>query len=255
MNLEHTKLGKIALAAFAIFLIGVGGIVVTGFQPSNDKNNGEYIEVVELNEASSVEAEIEMGIADLTVNGGAEDLMRGKFHYNENAGKPDIAYEVNGGKGELDVSNEDKDSWLDFDWIRFGEQTDEWEIALNDKVPLDLEVSTGVGDSKLDLSGLNLTRLDIDSGVGETVLDLSGDWERSFNVSIDGGVGDTTIFIPEDVGVRITADLGVGGLNIQGLTIQGNSYLNNAYNESDVKLEIDLDMGVGSVNIIREDLR
>ena len=52
----------------------------------------------------------------------------------------------------------------------------EWDLRLNDEVPMDLRVEMGAGTSDLQLAGLSLTGLDISLGAGISTVDLSGDW-------------------------------------------------------------------------------
>ncbi|WP_257349493.1 toast rack family protein [Pseudalkalibacillus decolorationis] len=252
MNLKELNLKKIVFTALSIFVIGAVGMTVMGFQSFNSpEKSEEYTKSVPLSGAKSVEAEIELGVAELSVTGGAEELLKGFFQFDDDSEKPQIDYEVDGERGELEVSSEEDDSFFNFDiGFNFGKSITEWELKLNNKVPLHLKVATGVGDSKLNLSDLNLTGLQIDSGVGDSVIDLSGDWKKSFNVRIDGGVGDTKLIIPKDAGVRIKVDNGVGEMTMQGLTIDGDYYMNEAYEKSDVKIEIDLSVGVGDVEVI-----
>jgi hypothetical protein len=89
-----------------------------------------------------------------------------------------------------------------------------WEIALSPNLPLDLNVHGGVGVSKLDLSGLQLKRLNIKGGVGETQLTLPV-MPTSYDVDIDGGVGETVVNIPEGAVLRLHAKGGVGEAKIR----------------------------------------
>ncbi len=125
----------------------------------------------------------------------------------------------------------------------------EWDLHLGKDIPLDLDVELGAGQSDLALGGLRLTELDIRTGAGESTIDLSGDWERDLDVNIQGGVGKSTLRLPEDVGVRVRADVGLGDVDAHGLSKDGDAYVNDAYGESDITLDINLDGGVGEVNL------
>jgi predicted membrane protein len=107
----------------------------------------------------------------------------------------------------------------------------------------------GAGESDLDLDSLTLTGLNLQMGAGKTTVDLTGDYAQDFDASIQGGVGEATVLLPSEVGVRARAEGGLGKINAEGLQREGDSYVNDAYGDSDVSLEIDVQGGVGQINL------
>jgi len=97
--------------------------------------------------------------------------------------------------------------------------------------------------------GLGLTGLDLRMGAGETTVDLTGDYARDFDATVEGGVGEATVLLPSDVGARVRAEGGLGQINAEGLQREGDSYVNDAYGESDVTLEVDIQSGIGEINL------
>ena len=67
--------------------------------------------------------------------------------------------------------------------------------------------------------------------------------------SIHRGVGVVNLILPRDVGVRVEADAGLGGVNAEGLNREGDVYTNDAYGRADVTLEIRVEVGVGGVEL------
>jgi hypothetical protein len=43
-------------------------------------------------------------------------------------------------------------------------------------------------------------------GAGETTVDLTGDYEQDLAATIEGGVGEATVVLPGEVGVRVNAE-------------------------------------------------
>jgi hypothetical protein len=202
-------------------------------------------ENVPLGDAESARVVINMGVGQLNLNGGAEDLLAAGFRYNVELWEPEIAYEVRGRIGQLSVSQPDDE----FAGIPDNDIRNEWDLRLNDDIPTDLDVNLGVGETELKLSGLTLTDLNINTGVGEVTVDLSGDWSQSFDVTISGGVGETTLILPQEVGVLVKTETGIGSLNANGLIRNGDTYTNEAYGESDVTITIDIGGGIGNINL------
>ena len=123
-----------------------------------------------------------------------------------------------------------------------GDARNEWDIRLNYELPTDVVVQMGTGESNLDLDSLTLSGVDLQMGAGKTTVNLTGDYARSFDTSIQGGVGEATVELPSDVGVKAKAEGGLG-------KSVGNAYVNDAYGESDVNLNVDVQGGVWEINL------
>ena len=86
-------------------------------------------------------------------------------------------------------------------------------------------------------------------GAGQTTVDLTGDYGQDLEARLEGGVGEATVLLPSEVGVRARAEGGLGKINAEGLQREGESYVNDAYGDSDVTLEVDVQGGVGQINL------
>jgi hypothetical protein len=200
---------------------------------------------VELGSASQVNVHINLRAGEMSVDGDAEHLMDASFRYNIAEWQPRVNYSVNGSQGELVVENQDRDPQIPVG----GSLVSEWELHLSNKVPIELTIETGAGESELDLRQLNLTGLRINSGAGVTNIDLSGSLDHDLDVTITGGVGEITVKLPKEMGVRVSADTGIGGLTNSGLIKDGNQYVNDAYGGSPHTMQLDIQAGVGSINL------
>ena len=194
--------------------------------------------------AQSARAQFKIGAGELNLAGGADQLMEADFSYNVSEWKPKVNYDVSGDTGELMVKQGSAEGG-----DLSGDARNEWDIRLNDELPTDLVVQMGAGESNLDLDSLTLTGVDLQMGAGKTTVDLTGDYAQSFNASIQGGVGEATVFLPSEVGVKAKAEGGLGKINAKGLKKVGDSYVNDAYGESDVNLSVEVQGGVGQINL------
>jgi predicted membrane protein len=206
-------------------------------------------ETVEAGDIDSARVNIEMGVGELDINGSADGLLDATFIYNVAKWQPEIDYTISGSEGRLTVKQPGGDSGSvgipDSDDIKY-----EWDLKLNDDIPMDLDINLGVGESNLELGGLMLNSLDIQTGVGETTIDLTGDWPNSFDVDIEGGVGKTTVRLPDGVGVRVETQTGIGTIDVRGLIVNGDTYTNTAYDSANVILDIKVQGGVGAIDLI-----
>ena len=199
---------------------------------------------IQAQDAQAVRSKLQMGAGELNITGGADQLMEGEFSYNVSNWKPKVSYDVSGERGEVTVKQGSGGG------VRLGgDARNEWAISLNDEVPTDLVVEMGAGESDLDLDSLTLTGLDLQMGAGKTTVDLTGDYAQDFDASIQGGVGEATVLLPSEVGVKAKAEGGLGKINAKGLKREGDSYVNDAYGNSGVTLSVDVQGGVGQINL------
>jgi hypothetical protein len=235
-------LAIVIMAAAAVLLAGACGMQPGG-TPQVGKMQRES-KSVDPENAQSARAQLKMGAGELKLTGGADQLMEGDFSYNVSDWKPKVSYDVSGGTGELMVKQGSAGgAGLS------GDARNEWDISLNDELPTDLVVQMGAGESDLDLDSLTLTGLDLQMGAGKTTVDLTGDYTSDFDASIEGGVGQATILLPSEVGVRAKAEGGIGTINAKGLKRVDNAYVNDAYGEADTNLSLDVKGGVGQINL------
>jgi N-terminal domain of toast_rack, DUF2154 len=202
-------------------------------------------EAVDLGGTTPVRVEIEMAAGELDVSGGAAKLLEADFTYNVAELKPIVDFSG----GTLSVRTPDADTGIGSLWGAGGYRY-EWSLRLNDDVPMEMQIGLGAGKSTLELGSLSLTKLDVAGGAGDVTVDLTGDWQNDLEATIEGGVGQRTLILPAGVGVRVKVEVGLGGVDATGLTKDGDYYVNDAYGQSDVTLNIQVDGGVGGTDLI-----
>jgi hypothetical protein len=238
MRLVLLLVAAVAVALFA----GACGTQGGGTQQVGEMQHES--QSIQAQNAQSVRANLKMGAGELNLTGGADQLMEADFAYNVADWKPNVNYEVSGETGELLV-RQGRDGGVRLG----GDARNEWDIRFNNEVPTDLSVQMGAGESDLDLDDLTLTALDLEMGAGRTTIDLTGDYDRDLVASIQGGVGQATVQLPSEVGVRVEAQGGLGEINAEGLQKEGEAYVNDAYGDSEVTLDVDIQGGVGQINL------
>jgi hypothetical protein len=199
---------------------------------------------IELGSASTAKVEVNFGAGELNLGGGAASLMDGTFTYNVAKWKPGVDYNVSGQEGKLTISNESEEFPVG------GEVVNKWDLQFNNDVPIDMLIQTGAGENVIDLSALEITAVTVGTGAGNTTLDLTGSWNHDVSVSVTGGLGDITINLPAGMGVKVNADTALVNVNTSGLSKTNNTYTNDAFGTASYTLTLDLQVGVGSVNLV-----
>jgi hypothetical protein len=110
----------------------------------------------------SVAAEISMGIGNLKVGGAETSLMEAIFTYNVVEWEPEVEYLVNNSIGHLTVRQPTNRNSIP---TNLGDVHYEWDLRLSREVPIDLSITLGAGEGDLNLSELNLSRLEYKGGV------------------------------------------------------------------------------------------
>ena len=162
-----------------------------------------------------------MGSGELRVTSGTSKLMEGKFSYNVADWKPVVDYRAGGtSTGELKLSQPNSSG------SSFGNSVNNWDVKLNDGPALDVTANLGAGEANLDLGKMNLNRVEMSIGAGKVDMDLRGEPKRDYTVQIRGGVGETVVHLPKDVGIAASATKGIGDISIEGLENQDGVWVN-----------------------------
>ena len=219
-----------------------------------------------------VELDFSVGKGSLQALSGDQDLFVAEIaHLGE------LSYQVSGEETKS-ISLSESNYEPQLNWI---DQTNGddlyWRIGLNPNVPIDLELHGGVGETDIDLSGMQPTSLTIDGGVGKVVLVLPAASQHypvvidgdvgEINIEIEegalvdlnitGGVGEVTIDVANDATVRLDASVSIGNIRVPSgyqLTTGGDEFIGKSgvwespnLDGGEPAISIEFEGGVGSL--------
>ncbi len=193
--------------------------------------------------ATAASVQIQMNAGELTLAGGAGQLLEADFRYNVADWEPQVAYAVDGARGALDVTQPGDGLPVN------DELVNDWNLRLSGGLPLDLAINLGAGEGDLDLSGLDVSSVQVETGASVVTVDLRGDWDHDVDAVIRGGVGELRVVLPSALGVRVAADTALVNVTASGLTRDGDAYVNAAYGTAPYSLEVEIEAGVGAVDL------
>jgi hypothetical protein len=197
---------------------------------------------VERGAATRARVEIDMTAGELAVKSGAKVLFEGDFDFNVPVLKPAIAYAVNGGTGNLKVSQGSTS----------GSYENSWRLSLDETTPVDLHLTLGAGDSELVLGRVNLDSLNVRLGAGDLVLDLRGTPARSYRVIVQAGAGDTTIRLPASVGISARTSGLIADTNVSGLEKRDGRWINPRAEASPVRIDLEVQHAIGDLRLLAD---
>jgi len=198
-----------------------------------------------LGDIKSATIELNLGFSRAQVKAldtSSSDLVKGTFTHAQGM-RATKSYSVAGNEGRLTLKEEGVNFMIG------GSGTSQWDLGVNRQIPIALRVNGGVGRASIDLSALNVPSIDVDTGVGSLTVTVPSTGVTTARVN--GGIGSLTITIPQGVAARIRIDAGIGSTRVDQARFPqtGNVYQSADYATATNKIDIDIDGGLGSINV------
>jgi Cell wall-active antibiotics response LiaF, C-terminal/N-terminal domain of toast_rack, DUF2154 len=157
----------------------------------------------------SLNADVRMDIGSLEISGDkdASSLYNLDIDYDKGSYQPEVKYDstLGGEEGNLLLRLESMHKI----GVRADRRNNKLVLNFNNSIPLKLKVNTGVGDSRINMSGMRIARLDLESGVGGARLaSYDPNSIQCESIRIKSGVGGTEA-------------IGLGNLNFRDLEFEG----------------------------------
>ena len=108
------------------------------------------------------------------------------------------------------------------------------------------------GAAEISVLGLGNSRCDeigFEGGMGKVTLDFGGAWTSSARVQVKMVVGELTLRLPRQAGVRLTMDRFLSRFEPVGLVRRGDAFVTPNYDKARRHLDLDLTTAVGGVNV------
>lgn len=100
----------------------------------------------------------------------------------------------------------------------------------------------GLGNSRCD-------RFELEGGMGKVILDFGGAWTSSTQAEVKMAVGELTLRLPRNAGVRLTLDRFLASFDPAGLVRAGNGFQSPGYERAERRLDIQVTSAVGGVKV------
>lgn len=124
-----------------------------------------------------------------------------------------------------------------------------FEEANLNRIP-EINLKAGAAEFRAEkLGNARFDRLSFVGGIGDVTLDFTGTWERDAEASIKMKLGELKLRLPSDLGIRIRRKSLFLAFDADGFTEVGDAYQTSNWEAADVRLEIELDATLGSVEV------
>lgn len=238
-------------------LLGIGMVLVLmvgSIFANNEIHQQQYNEPQ--NNAESAHIEIAMGVGRLEITPfvDSSDLFHADIGYTG-----ELDYSVSGSETKQISLNQTQNHYgIDnlFNLWNINPITNQdallWAVMLSPDVPLELDIESGIGNVKLDLQELHLKDIQLETGVGSITLALAFP-QQSYRVTVESGIGETTIILPQGAAVRFESEIGLGNLQfptglerVNGDEEQG-IWQTSDFDTADVQITIVFSGGIGNL--------
>lgn len=202
---------------------------------------------IPLDDSSDVNMQIHFGAGRLHIadNAAPGVLLEGSF-----TGGVDTARNERNGRTSLELRPHwNPNSMWGAPW-NWSDRGYEWTMAISREKPVALRVQIGAADSSINLEQTQLKELWLSTGASSTTVVLP---ERAgySRVKVEAGAASITLRIPSGVAARVHTQSGISSIEVNTARFPrvGDVYLSGDYETADNKLDIDVQVGVGSVAI------
>jgi predicted membrane protein/uncharacterized membrane protein len=232
-----------------------------------------------LDEAESAVVNINLSLGESTVYAlpnGSRDLIHADVSY-----VGDLVFDVYGQLEKHIVLKPNNSNqflrWLNPE-VWFSDHKLDWRVMLSPHIPMDLTIHNGVGESRLDLKNLMLSRLTLHNGVGESEvllpksdegyyvsvrggvgeIELELPERTNLDMDIKGGVGEVKLTAPKDTGIQLWGKEGIGDINVSSRfeKLKGQDddegrecWQTKGYDRAEYQIVIHYDGGIGELKV------
>ncbi len=197
-------------------------------------------------DAETANVDIDIGVGTLWVGSlpaGSTSLVEGELRsFGVSEGQTSITR--SGGHAEIGLSTDGFS--LDF----FGDGDRRWDVRLSTLPRASIDVDAGASDLYLDLRDMNVSVVSVDGGAADIEILAPVD-AGHVNINIDVGAASIVVIIPDHVGARIDADVGLSDLDIDEARFPrtGDVYQSRDFETSANRVDLEIDAGASSIEI------
>ena len=182
---------------------------------------------------------LDIGASNFEIDSASFDLLRLEQDGAYN-------YKVESKAGVEEVYIEGKDEFLK----NTGKRRDLF-LALNNDIAWEMDFDMGAVNGNINLEDIIVDYIDLEVGAGNLELSLGGKNEFTL-IDIEAGASKVVLNFPEEVGIKVDFEGGLNTSNLNDIGLietENNKFESKDYNDASSQFEINVEMGVGNLEI------
>lgn len=227
---------------FFLAIIAYGFFFENKYQSKNSAVN-ETFTVTKEEETTEAKMDLNLGAAKIRLDSKTNHLIYASI--NPKGIKSDITYK-----------NNQKKAVILFDSIQtsgkiVNTSLEDCQFSLNNDVLWEIHSELGVVSGEMDFSSLKVKKLDLDIGAGDLKLLFGDAYDYESDIEISAGASNINLVLPKNAGVKLKLEglVSKNPLTSLGWEKNGDTYYSPNYQDANSKLSIDIDMGVGRLDV------
>lgn len=249
---HRSILGSIVVLFLVLGIVGISSMAISTWPivsrwstADMGLRNKEVSHPLENAKQADLQIGINIGtlrISDLTDSG---NLVEGNLALSSGEELRN-SYNMNGESASVVIRSQDVKA---LPFARSWGENRVWQLGLNSTVPMNLRISTGVGENDIDLARLKVTDFVLNTGVGKTTLVLPDQGQVQAN--INGGIGETTVLIPAGTAAQIKIKSGIGSVDVNGqYSLRNGTYTSPGFDSTENRVSLDIKGGIGKITVM-----
>jgi len=221
------------------------------YKDSNMVEDETFVNAEDYRGVTKRNLDIKVGASEFTLNDNEEDkLLELNSKYIKNHIEPSLKSKKVG--DIVDISFDTISPNRITFWDR--RKSPEFNFTLGKKdLVTDINIILGAGKGEVDLELVKLNKVSAQVGAGQMTIKLNESSIPS-KLDLEVGAGNIILMLPENIGYKLSYDLGVGEITQNNEKIaeflgRNSEYKSENYQEAEIKLEIVAKVGVGSLEI------
>lgn len=101
------------------------------------------------------------------------------------------------------------------------------------------------------LGNLNAREIEVSAGVGDLTLELTGEWRQDAEVRVKMGLGSVQLRVPEGLGIKLERETFLTSLDADGLVERGDAYYSLDWEQATRHVTIHVEAAFGSIDVVR----
>lgn len=211
--------------------------------PSKNSAINETFTVTKEEETTEAKMDLNLGAAKIRLDSKTNHLIYASI--NPKGIKSDITYK-----------NNQKKAVILFDSIQtsgkiVNTSLEDCQFSLNNDVLWEIHSELGAVSGEMDFSSLKVKKLDLDIGAGDLKLLFGDAYDYESDIEISAGASNINLVLPKNAGVKLKLEglVSKNPLTSLGWEKNGDTYYSPNYQDANSKLSIDIDMGVGRLDV------